>query len=132
MGKYTDDVAAVDQRVGALFKAIPKTMRPYGQPVSAVAADGALDSKTKELMVLSGEQQIELIEQHDTVPSVYVDADGKPVVGFHHVSSWVTAEDYDTKHAQLQSDGLQIAQEGLRRSVASASAIGRRNPRAIT
>jgi len=53
MGKYNDDVTSVDKRVGALFKAIPKTMSPYSQLVSAAAADGALNSKTKELMALS-------------------------------------------------------------------------------
>ena len=50
---YKDDAAAIDKRVGALFKAAPATMTPYSQLVKSVSEDGALTSKVKELMAFS-------------------------------------------------------------------------------
>lgn len=50
---YKENVDAVDKRVGALFKAVPKTMTPYSQLVKAASSEGALTSKVKELMALS-------------------------------------------------------------------------------
>lgn len=50
---YGAAVAAVDQRVTALFKAAPGTMKPYSQLVGAASADAALSGKIKELMALS-------------------------------------------------------------------------------
>lgn len=50
---YGADAAAVDKRVGALFKAAPATMKPYSQLVGAVSGDAALSGKVKELMALS-------------------------------------------------------------------------------
>ena len=43
----------VDGRAAALFKAAPDTMRAYRGLMEAVNKDGALDSKTKELMALA-------------------------------------------------------------------------------
>ena len=50
---YKEDAAAVDKRVGALFKAVPATMAPYSQLVKAASAEGALSNKVKELMAFS-------------------------------------------------------------------------------
>ncbi len=41
---YKEDVAGVDTRVGALFKAVPATMTPYSQMVKAASAEGALST----------------------------------------------------------------------------------------
>lgn len=51
--QYSERAKKVDQRVGALAKATPKVMGAYGQLVQAAMADGALDTKTKELMALA-------------------------------------------------------------------------------
>ena len=51
--QYSDQVKKVDQRVGALAKASPKVMGAYGQLVQSAMTDGALDTKTKELMALA-------------------------------------------------------------------------------
>ncbi len=50
---YRDEAAAIDKRVGALFKAAPSVLTPYSQLVKAASANGALDTKTKELMAFS-------------------------------------------------------------------------------
>lgn len=50
---YTEDAAAIDKRVGALFKAAPSTMAPYSQLMKAASAEGALSSQAKELMAFS-------------------------------------------------------------------------------
>ena len=51
--QYSDQIKKVDQRVGALAKASPKVMGAYGQLVQSAMTDGALDTKTKELMALA-------------------------------------------------------------------------------
>jgi len=53
MSNYKDQAAAVDQRVGSLAKAAPKIMGSYGQLVQSAMANGALDTKTKELMAVA-------------------------------------------------------------------------------
>lgn len=50
---YEKHAAAIDKRVGALFKAIPTTMTPYSQLVKSASAEGSLSSKVKELMAFS-------------------------------------------------------------------------------
>lgn len=50
---YQENAAAIDQRVGALFKAAPAVMTPYSQLVKAASSDAALNCKTKELMAFS-------------------------------------------------------------------------------
>lgn len=50
---HKDRATAIDKRVGTLFKAAPSVMTPYSQLVKAASSDGALDSKTKELMAFS-------------------------------------------------------------------------------
>lgn len=50
---YAAEAAALDKRVGALFRAAPATMKPYSQLVGAVSGDGALSGRIKELMALS-------------------------------------------------------------------------------
>ena len=43
----------VDGRAAGLFKAVPDAMRAYRGLMEAVNKDGALDTKTKELMALA-------------------------------------------------------------------------------
>ncbi len=50
---YEEHAAAIDKRVGALFKVIPTTMTPYSQLVKSASAEGSLSSKVKELMAFS-------------------------------------------------------------------------------
>ncbi|WP_424972860.1 VOC family protein [Dinoroseobacter sp. S76] len=65
-------------------------------------------------LAVSDTLQVELIEQHDDLASLYLDASREEAAtGFHHVSSWVTKVDYDTRAARLSAEGLQIAQQGV-------------------
>lgn len=50
---YKDRATSIDKRVGSLFKTAPTVMTPYSQLVKAASGNGALDSKTKELMAFS-------------------------------------------------------------------------------
>ncbi|MEM7315384.1 MAG: carboxymuconolactone decarboxylase family protein [Planctomycetota bacterium] len=50
---YQVHISDVDKRLGALFKAAPKSMGAYGQLSQAVSQAGAIDTKTKELMALA-------------------------------------------------------------------------------
>ena len=61
----------------------------------------------------SGYIQIELIQQHDHQPSIYLDAlqqhQGRSYL--QHVSSWLTTENLLEKRSELVSKGYDIAQE---------------------
>jgi len=59
----------------------------------------------------SGEQQIELIAQHDDVPSIYLESlhSGRP--GFHHLSSWLGRDEFDIARSSLLAENISIAQE---------------------
>lgn len=50
---YKALAGALDARAGALFKAAPGQMRAFQGLMGAATADGALTSRTKELMALS-------------------------------------------------------------------------------
>lgn len=58
----------------------------------------------------SGDLQIELIQQHNTAPSLYKDFIDAGREGLQHVSSWVA--DIQTEIDRLTSQGHVIAQEG--------------------
>ncbi len=60
----------------------------------------------------SGRLQIELIQQHDDVPSIYRDFLDAGRTGLQHVSAWVTSEEFDRLRNQLLKEGLLLAQEG--------------------
>lgn len=50
---YKAYAGEVDARGANLFKAVPETMRAYRGLMEAASKDGALDTKTKELMALA-------------------------------------------------------------------------------
>ncbi|ARU58925.1 glyoxalase [Oleiphilus messinensis] len=59
----------------------------------------------------SGNLQIELIEQHDDVPSIFQEFSSSEGQGLQHVSAWVTREELREKRTELLAQGLLIAQE---------------------
>ncbi|MET0167412.1 MAG: VOC family protein [Vicinamibacterales bacterium] len=61
----------------------------------------------------SGPLQIEIIQQHDDVPSAYTEYLAVSRGGLQHVATWVdTREEYDEKRARLLDQGLTIVHEG--------------------
>lgn len=60
----------------------------------------------------SGDLQIELIQVHDHLPSVWREFGDLVRGGFHHVSAWTTRADFETRRARLLAAGVQIIQEG--------------------
>lgn len=59
----------------------------------------------------SGPLQIELIDQHDSSPSLYRDfLDENPAGGLQHLGYWV--DDYDETHRQCVERGWSIGHEG--------------------
>lgn len=59
----------------------------------------------------SGQLQIELIQQHDEIPSIYqefLDFSGE---GFQHVSAWMTRDEMNHRKQELIVQGVGIAQE---------------------
>jgi len=48
-----DRIKNIDKRTGSLYKAQTKVMSAFSQLSQAASADGALESKTKELMALA-------------------------------------------------------------------------------
>jgi catechol 2,3-dioxygenase-like lactoylglutathione lyase family enzyme len=61
----------------------------------------------------SGGFQIELIQQHDDNPSAYRDFLLAGHEGCQHVSSWVTAAEYDRTMAAARARGVAPAHEGI-------------------
>jgi hypothetical protein len=59
----------------------------------------------------SGFIQIELIQQHDDVPSIYSEFISGGRSGLQHVSSWVTRDEFDAQKKAFLSRGIPIAQE---------------------
>ncbi|MEM7738689.1 MAG: VOC family protein [Deinococcota bacterium] len=56
----------------------------------------------------SGALQIELIQQHDDAASIYREvADASKL---HHVSAWLTKDDFDLQYAELTKKGYEVAQ----------------------
>ncbi len=60
----------------------------------------------------SDDLQVELIEQLGPEPTAYRDFLDAGREGFHHVSSWLTRDEYDRTMARTLSSGVKIAQEG--------------------
>lgn len=60
----------------------------------------------------SGAIQIELIQQHDETPSIYLEFLSANRQGLQHVSSWVTRSEFDSRRAALLQQGYSLAQEG--------------------
>jgi catechol 2,3-dioxygenase-like lactoylglutathione lyase family enzyme len=61
----------------------------------------------------SGPLQIELIQQHNDVPSVYRDFLAQGREGAQHISSWFGDHDsYNAKRQELIDQGFEIIQEG--------------------
>lgn len=61
----------------------------------------------------SGNLQIEIIQQHNDVPSAYRDFLGSGHEGAQHVASWFSAPAaYDLKRQQLLDHGLELIHEG--------------------
>jgi catechol 2,3-dioxygenase-like lactoylglutathione lyase family enzyme len=58
----------------------------------------------------SGNLQIELIQQHNEAPSMYLDFLRKGHEGLHHVAYWT--ENFDADLARLKSTGYEIGQHG--------------------
>jgi catechol 2,3-dioxygenase-like lactoylglutathione lyase family enzyme len=57
-------------------------------------------------MGYSGDTQIELMEITSDTPSPYADADGKPLLGPHHVA-WLT-DDLDASLAEAKAAGQEV------------------------
>ena len=57
----------------------------------------------------AGESQIQLIEQHDDLPSIYRDMYAPGQFGFHHVA--VLVRDYATERQRLLDQGFELACE---------------------
>ncbi|MEX2453418.1 MAG: carboxymuconolactone decarboxylase family protein [Rhodospirillaceae bacterium] len=53
VGDHKAFAKEIDGRAAKLFKAAPETMRAFRGLMESVGGDGALDSKTKELMALA-------------------------------------------------------------------------------
>ena len=59
----------------------------------------------------SGYVQVELIQQHDVLPSIYKEFLESCREGLQHVSAWLSRAEFDNRKAQLLQRGLEIAQE---------------------
>ena len=59
----------------------------------------------------SGSLQIELIQQHDDIPSIYLEHLTSKHPGLHHVSSWMTSSELTVAKSNLLNQGYKIAQE---------------------
>jgi catechol 2,3-dioxygenase-like lactoylglutathione lyase family enzyme len=60
----------------------------------------------------SGDLQVELIQQVGDEPSAYREFLDAGREGMHHVSSWLTREEYDRVRTELTAQGVTISQEG--------------------
>ncbi len=59
----------------------------------------------------SGFMQIELIQQHDNLVSIYKEFTDSGQKGLQHVSSWLTTKELGQKIAELLTKGYEIAQQ---------------------
>jgi 4-hydroxyphenylpyruvate dioxygenase-like putative hemolysin len=57
----------------------------------------------------SGGLQIELIQQHDDLPSIYREFQARHGQGFQHVSAWLTRDDFDATRERLLASGMALA-----------------------
>lgn len=55
--------------------------------------------------------QVELIQQHDEVPSIYREFLDARRTGLQHVSAWFTRAGFDERKALLLAGGMELAQE---------------------
>lgn len=83
-----------------VFRGVTLEGRYRGKPVT-VTMDVAL--------AYQGNTQIELIKSTNNASSPYRDADGRPVLGMHHVA-WVV-DDIDAAVARLTANGLTVVFE---------------------
>jgi len=60
----------------------------------------------------SGYIQIEIIQQRNDAPSLYLDYPQTAGGGIHHVSHWLESEDYDKKIKELLDLGYIVGHEG--------------------
>lgn len=60
----------------------------------------------------SGYIQIELIQQRNDAPSLYLDYPPKVGEGIHHVSHWLESEEYDKRYQELLSLGYIVGHSG--------------------
>ena len=108
IGYLVDDL---DQSIGrwvahtgvgpwTVFRGVSLEGRYRGKPVT-VTMDVALGYQ--------GDTQIELIKATNDAPSPYRHADGRPVLGMHHIA-WVV-DDIDAAVARLTSNGLTVVFE---------------------
>lgn len=77
-----------------------------------VPAKGLYRGKPTEVevtlaMAFSGHAMIELIQQHNQAPSVYLETIERAGYGFHHVA--VVSNDFDRDLARYRQNGLQLA-----------------------
>ena len=59
----------------------------------------------------SGNIQIEIIAQHDDVPSIYKEFLDSGNQGLQHVSAWLTCTEFDERKRDLAERGYEMAQE---------------------
>jgi hypothetical protein len=59
----------------------------------------------------SGQMQVELIQQHDEIPSIYQEFLDSNSEGFQHVSAWMTRDNMKHRKQELIAQGVGIAQE---------------------
>ncbi len=90
--------------VGPFFYLEPRTAQhtKYHGKLSPIETSNALAN--------SGYLQIELIQQHNDAPSMFLDFLGSGREGMHHVAYWTKKFDEDLK--RLTAAGYQIGQEG--------------------
>ena len=93
--------------VGPFFVAsrlVPEDFRYRGRPSAPPCITIAL--------AYSADLQVEIIEQHDSAPSGYLDFLASGREGFHHVSSWYKRGEYDRARERLVSSGVDVLHEG--------------------
>lgn len=93
--------------VGPFFVAprlVPEDFRYRGEPSVPPCITIAL--------AYSGDLQVEIIKQHDTSPSGYLDFLESGREGFQHVSSWYKRDGYDRARERLMSSGINVLHEG--------------------
>ena len=94
--------------VGPFF--VLRRMRPEGYRYRGAPSPAPLLSVA---LGTSGDLQVELIEQHDELPSAYRDFLAAGREGFQHVSSWLTRAEYDETRARAIAARATIAHEGI-------------------
>ncbi|WP_047396648.1 VOC family protein [Chitinibacter sp. ZOR0017] len=61
----------------------------------------------------SGALQIELIEQHDMQPSIFLEfLQRQPTGGLQHIAAWLSRTEFEQRKTALITQGYQVAQAG--------------------